>query len=67
MYSKCGIPSKGLGVLENLLVPDVVSWNALIGGYAQLGQGHEAMKCFEQMRRNLLSILLDFVKHCYYL
>ncbi|KAI5070816.1 hypothetical protein GOP47_0015159 [Adiantum capillus-veneris] len=51
MYAKCGSLAKAQRVLENLTLRDVVSWSALIAGYVQQGQGQEALKCFECMRR----------------
>ena len=55
MYAKCGVLSKAKEVLENLPIRNVVSWSALISGYARDDQGHEAMNCFEQMRKEGLS------------
>ena len=49
MYVKCGILDKAKRVLEELPIRNVVSWNALIAGYAQQGQGHEALNCFDRM------------------
>ena len=43
-------------MLEELYIRDVVSWNVLIAGYvSELGQGHEALNCYSQMRREGLS------------
>ncbi|KAI5084976.1 hypothetical protein GOP47_0001145 [Adiantum capillus-veneris] len=50
MYVKCGALSQAQSVLEKLPVRNVVVWNALITGYAQEGQGDQALKCFEQMQ-----------------
>ncbi|MCO5569223.1 hypothetical protein L7F22_022934 [Adiantum nelumboides] len=44
MYAKCGVPQE---VFDNLRVQDVVSWTALIVGYAQQGQCQEALGCFQ--------------------
>ena len=49
MYSKCGELKKSREVFEQLPLRDVISWNALITGYAQHGLGDEALKCFRQM------------------
>ena len=49
MYSKCGMLAQAREALEELLVRDVVSWNALISGYAQQGKAYEALNCFECM------------------
>jgi pentatricopeptide repeat protein len=51
MYAKCDMFVKANKVLDELLVRDVVSWSALIAGYAQKRQGHNALKCFERMQR----------------
>ena len=38
MYTKCGALVKAVEVFDELLLRDVVSWNVLIAGFAQLGQ-----------------------------
>ena len=50
MYAKCGALTEAQQVLKELSVRDIVSWSALIAGYAQEGQGHEALNCFEGMQ-----------------
>eukprot|EP00250_Pteridium_aquilinum_P020259 c24766_g14_i3 orf=338-1072(+) len=55
MYAKCGSLEKAQHVLNKLPFRDVVSWNSLIAGYAQEGQGEQALNCFEQMQREGLS------------
>ena len=50
MYAKCGMLAKAHEVVNDLPVRNVASWNALISGYAQQGQFHEALDCFEQMQ-----------------
>ena len=50
MYAKCGVLEKAHQVLEGLPIRNVFSWSALIAGYAQQGQGHKAMRCFEHMQ-----------------
>ena len=55
MYAKCGALEKAQQVLEELPIRDVVSWNALIAGYAHEGKGHEALYCFERMQHEALS------------
>ena len=55
MYAKCGMLAKAQNVLEDLPIRDVVSWSALIAGYAQQGQCHTALSCFEQMQNEGLS------------
>jgi pentatricopeptide repeat protein len=52
MYAKCGMLKRAKQVLEELLVRNVVSWSALISGYVQHGQGHEALACFEDMKHD---------------
>ncbi|KAI5073975.1 hypothetical protein GOP47_0011988, partial [Adiantum capillus-veneris] len=55
MYAKCGALEKAQEVFDELPDRNVVSWNALIAGYVQHGQGGRAMKCFEQMNRGACS------------
>lgn len=50
MYAKCGAVSKAHRVLEGLPTRNVVSWSALIAGYAQQGQGEQALDCFRRMQ-----------------
>ena len=55
MYAKCSMVAKAHEVINDLPVRNVASWNALISGYAQQGQFHEALDCFEQMQCESLS------------
>ena len=50
MYAKCNTLIEAHHVLEGLHNRNVISWSALIAGYAQHGRGHEALSCFEQMQ-----------------
>jgi pentatricopeptide repeat protein len=50
MYAKCGSMEDACRVFNTMPAHDVVSWNAMIGGYAIHGHGKEALKQFEQMR-----------------
>lgn len=50
MYSKCGLISTARQVFDTLAYRDVVSWTALISGYAEGGHGEEAIDCFERMK-----------------
>ncbi|KAH7277354.1 hypothetical protein KP509_39G046500 [Ceratopteris richardii] len=52
MYAKCGALSKAQEVFDNLLEHDVVSWTALVGGYAQIGRYHHVFHLLSQMRRD---------------
>mgnify|MGYP002776909459 FL=1 len=49
MYAKCGVPAKAQEVFDDLPVQDVVSWNALISGYAQLGKDRGVVVLFDKM------------------
>ncbi|KAH7284514.1 hypothetical protein KP509_34G057600 [Ceratopteris richardii] len=50
MYVNCGKLKKARQLLETLPARNVVSWSTLIAGYAQEGQGHEALQCFVHMQ-----------------
>ena len=55
LYAKCGALSKAQLVFDELPTQNVVSWTALIGGYAQYGHGEKALSCFEKMQQKGLS------------
>lgn len=55
MYAKCGLLTRAHQVLKELPLRDVVSWSALIAGYAQKGLDSEAMSCFEHMQKEGLA------------
>ena len=51
MYTKCGSLVDARKVFDKHLKKDVVSWNVMIGGYAQHGHIEEAFTLFRQMRQ----------------
>jgi pentatricopeptide repeat protein len=55
MYSKCGLLAKARGVFDLLPVRDVISWTALMAGYAQIGEYEKAFEMFEQMLQGGMS------------
>ncbi len=50
MYAKCGSIEDALSVFNKMPFHDVVSWNAMIFGYVQFGQGQKALELFQQMQ-----------------
>lgn len=50
MYAKCGVVSKAQEVFDLLSVRDVVTWTALIAGYAQHEHGEESLFLLEKMQ-----------------
>ena len=70
MYAKCGLVAEAQESFDALQVKDVVSWNALISGYAQLGNDEVAFCTFTKMvgegkEPNLatFTILLNICSH----
>ncbi|KAJ7540626.1 hypothetical protein O6H91_10G023400 [Diphasiastrum complanatum] len=51
MYAKCGCTQDARELFNNMSDRDVVSWNAMIAGYAQNGLGKEALALYEQMKQ----------------
>ncbi|KAJ7540073.1 hypothetical protein O6H91_10G000700 [Diphasiastrum complanatum] len=51
MYAKCGCTEDARELFDNMTERDVVSWNAMIAGYAQNGLGKEALVLYEQMKQ----------------
>uniref|UniRef100_A0ACD5XDT9 Uncharacterized protein n=1 Tax=Avena sativa TaxID=4498 RepID=A0ACD5XDT9_AVESA len=52
MYSKCGDMESVVRVFEGLTKADLVSWTAMISGYAQNGQPEEALRYFNMFLRS---------------
>ncbi|XP_057836235.1 pentatricopeptide repeat-containing protein At2g13600 isoform X2 [Cryptomeria japonica] len=50
MYSKCANIEDARRVFENMAGQDIVSWNAMIAGFAHHGQGKEALELFGKMQ-----------------
>ncbi|XP_059067251.1 pentatricopeptide repeat-containing protein At2g03880, mitochondrial-like [Cryptomeria japonica] len=50
MYAKCGRIDKAHEVFDKMPQRDVVSWNAMIAGYAQNGFVEKALDTFKQMQ-----------------
>ena len=51
VYLKCGSMGDARSVFDSMEERDVISWNAMIGGYAQNGNGKEAFELFKQMEQ----------------
>eukprot|EP01018_Ginkgo_biloba_P020609 Gb_26571 [translate_table: standard] len=50
MYAKCGSIEIAQQAFDKMPKRDVVSWNAMIGGYEQNGYAIEALRLFKQMQ-----------------
>ncbi|VFQ81272.1 unnamed protein product [Cuscuta campestris] len=52
MYAKCGAIVEGRSIFDRMkLRKDVISWNAMIGGYASHGLAKEALELFNTMKK----------------
>ncbi|KAF6154745.1 hypothetical protein GIB67_032357 [Kingdonia uniflora] len=49
MYAKCGNIRIARWIFDKMESPDMVSWTAMIMGYALHGHGHKALSLFQQM------------------
>lgn len=49
MYSKCGSIDEASRVFESIERDDIVTWTAMIGGYAEHGYSREAIALFERI------------------
>ena len=61
LYAKCGALNEAKEVFNRIEARNSVSWNALIGGYAQHGHPNEALQCFHQMCENIFPDSITFV------
>ncbi|KAA8547251.1 hypothetical protein F0562_003885 [Nyssa sinensis] len=51
MYCSCGDTHTAFCVFSRIENPDLVSWNSMIAGYSENGDGEEAMSMFVQLCR----------------
>ncbi|XP_050223040.1 pentatricopeptide repeat-containing protein At3g47530 [Mercurialis annua] len=51
MYSRCGCLDKAYGVFKSMPNKNVVTWSAVISGFAMNGYGREAVEAFKEMQR----------------
>eukprot|EP00250_Pteridium_aquilinum_P018814 c24213_g15_i2 orf=637-2466(+) len=62
MYAKCGLLTEAEDVFNKLPDQNVVSWTALLTGYAECGFDEKALNCFDQMQlRGLSQDAITFV------
>ncbi|KAL5974725.1 hypothetical protein ACLOJK_031395 [Asimina triloba] len=52
MYAKCGSIDEAERVFEKIVNPDVISWTAIILGYAQHGLSDHALSLFRKMEES---------------
>ncbi|XP_059077345.1 pentatricopeptide repeat-containing protein At2g13600 [Cryptomeria japonica] len=52
MYSKCGSLQKAREVFDQMPKRNVISWNAMLAGYAQNGFCKDALELFELMKQS---------------
>ncbi|KAF6169584.1 hypothetical protein GIB67_003952 [Kingdonia uniflora] len=50
MYAKCGSIQESYKLFKRMNVRNIASWNAMVVGLAQHGNGEEALNFFKQMR-----------------
>ena len=55
MYARCGEMAKAQNIHDDMVVRNVISWNALISGYVQQGKSHKALDCLLLMQCEGLS------------
>ncbi|XP_026432469.1 pentatricopeptide repeat-containing protein At1g20230-like [Papaver somniferum] len=52
MYAKCGKLGDARICFDRMTTRNLVSWNAMMGGYAMHGKGKEAIEIFELMKKD---------------
>ena len=55
LFAKCGYLDEAQKVFESLHVRNVVSWNALLAGYVQHGNGLLVMELFHEMQQKCMA------------
>eukprot|EP00253_Pinus_taeda_P021230 PITA_21230 len=59
MYAKCGSIEIAQQLFDGMSKRDLISWNAIIGGYGMHGHGDEALELFSQMQQT--GVKLDHI------
>ncbi|KAL4575401.1 hypothetical protein LXL04_022244 [Taraxacum kok-saghyz] len=49
MYAKCGHIQDAKKTFDSIVSKNLISWNAIMGGYAQSGEGNSVIDTFEKM------------------
>jgi len=49
MYAKCGSVDFAYRLFSRMEVRNLITWNSMIGGFAQNGRGQEGLELFEEM------------------
>ncbi|KAK4420481.1 Pentatricopeptide repeat-containing protein [Sesamum alatum] len=49
LYAKCGCVDFAYRIFLKMPVKNLITWNSMIGGFAQNGRGGEAVRIFDQM------------------
>ncbi|XP_022757221.1 pentatricopeptide repeat-containing protein At2g03880, mitochondrial [Durio zibethinus] len=49
MYARCGCIEEASRVFDSMQIQDVITWTALIVGYAQNGKGKDSVRFYDQM------------------
>ncbi|KAH7306475.1 hypothetical protein KP509_22G014800 [Ceratopteris richardii] len=55
MYAKCGWLGKAQEIFDDLEKRDVVTWNSLVTGYANLEDGKRALQIYDRMKQEGVS------------
>ncbi|KAF5725274.1 hypothetical protein HS088_TW0G00015 [Tripterygium wilfordii] len=71
MYEKCGCVELAQKTIREMSGKNVFTWNALIGGLAMHGHGHDALKHFKEigkvgMRENEVTFLAILTACCHF-
>ncbi|CAH1417824.1 unnamed protein product [Lactuca virosa] len=64
MYSRCGCMNSAYKVFSGLSHPDLVTWSALISGFSQSGEYHNALTSFKKMNSYGVELHGYAIRHC---
>ncbi|XP_074288141.1 putative pentatricopeptide repeat-containing protein At1g77010, mitochondrial [Silene latifolia] len=71
LYCKCGTVNLGRNLFNNMIKPDVASWNSMLTGYANNGQAMEVFSLFADMRHSgvkpddvTFTVILSACRYC---
>jgi pentatricopeptide repeat protein len=54
MYAKCGSMDEARSIFDTMQSKNDITWNAMIQGYGENGNGKDALELFEQMKQAMI-------------
>ena len=61
MYSKCGSMNEAHSIFDNMKSRDIITWNAMISGYGQNGDGKESASILRYFQFETFFLIIQII------